>query len=468
MLARLISPAEFGHAVVALAVVGVAAILGPLGLTAIVVQRPVLSRLEVESAAFLSLSLGAALTAATVVFATSGAAAALFGDRTADLLALASPAFLLVGLGAVPQALVQRELRFGRLGVLDAASVVLGAVTAVSLALSGFEGASVVVGGVVVVGSTAALAIVAAPLVAPRPSREGFRNIRGFATPVTLSSLVYLGFRNVDYVILGSRLSPDQVGFYWRAHQLGIEYQGKITQIMMRVSFPVYSRAGSVAELKRLRLRIVRTHATVVVPLLAGFIAVAPTLIPWLFGEAWEPAVLPAQIMAVAGMGEALTAGTGPLVVALGRPGLLLAWNVMELVAYAVTIAVVAQYGLIWVSVGVALFYVASVLVLQGVLIPRVIGLSLVDFWHDVKAGVITGAITLPLLVGGRLLLEDIGVPVLPLLGLLVLVGSAVFAAVLRVFFGDVWTDLLRLSQRVLGRDQPAESATREAQAGSS
>lgn len=460
VLARLISPAEFGHAAIALVFVGVATILGPLGLTAIVVQRPVLSPREVESAAFLSLSLGAALTAATVVFSTVGVAATLFGDRTADLVALASPAFLLVGLGAVPQALVQRELRFRRLGVFEATSVVAGAVTAVSLALFGLEGESLVVGGVVVVGSTAVLAMVAVPLVRPRPSREGIRDVSGFATPVTLSSLVYLGFRNVDYVILGARLSPAQVGFYWRAYQLGVEYQGKLTQIMMRVSFPVYSRAEGVAELKRLRLRIVRTHATVILPLLAGFIAVAPALIPWLFGEAWEPAVVPAQILAVAGMAEAVTTGIGFLMIVLGRPGLLLAWNVLTLVAYGVMIAFLAQYGLTWVSIGVAVFSVVSVVVLQAALMPMVIDLGIVDFWHDVKAGVITAAIVLPPLVGGRVLLEDIGVPVLPLLGLLTLVGTAIIAAVLRVLFGEVWNDLLVLCRRVSGRGTPIRRET--------
>ena len=452
LLARLIPPAEFGRAAVALVFVGVAAILGPRGLTAVIVQRPSLSRQETESATFLCLALGVAGSAATLLFATSGVAQSVFGDRTADLLALASPAFLLAGLGGVPQALVQRELGFRRVGVFDAVSVVIGAATAVLLAVSGHDGESLVIGALVLVGAASLIALASVPLVWPRPSRSGIRELTGFATPVTLSSLVYLGFRHVDYVILGAGMPAAQVGYYWRAYQLGVEYQGKISQIMLRVSFPVYSRADDLDELKRLRLRIVRTHATVIVPLLAGFIAAAPTLIPWLFGDAWEPAVLPTQILAVAGMAEAMTTGVGPLVIALGRPGLLLWWNVIELVAYAVMVALLAQYGLIWVSIGVVVYTLVSLLVTQSVLMRLVIGLGLGDFWRDVRAGVVTAAVALPLLVGGRMVLEELGVPTLLLLTVLALVGTAVYAGVLRLLFGDVWIDLWVLRRRVFAR----------------
>ena len=410
-LARLIPPAEFGHAAVALVVVGVAAILGPRGLTAVVVQRSSISRSEIETVAFLCLVVGIGLSLATFVFAVAGPGEALFGARTAELLALSSPAFVLVGIGGVPQALMQRELGFRRVGVFDAASVVLGAVSSVALAFSGYDGVALVLGALALVGSLSLMALVSVTFVPPRLSRAGTRELAGFATPVTLSSLVYLGFRHVDYAILGARMPAAQVGFYWRAYQLGVEYQGKLSQVMLRVSFPVFSRARDMDELLRLRLRIVRTHATIIVPLLAGFVAVAPTLVPWLFGPSWEPAVVPAQIMAVAGMADAVTTGIGPLMITLGRPRLLLAWNIAELAVYATMIALLAQYGLTWVSIGVAAFGVTSMVVAQGVVMPRVIDLGIRDFWRDIRAGVVGAAIALPVLVACRIALDETSLP---------------------------------------------------------
>src|SRR5689334_1712785 len=72
-LARLIPPFQFGHAVVALTVVGLAAIMGPAGISAVVVQRRELGRTDLEAVSFITLCAGAVLTIATFVFAHVGA-----------------------------------------------------------------------------------------------------------------------------------------------------------------------------------------------------------------------------------------------------------------------------------------------------------------------------------------------------------------------------------------------------------
>ena len=113
---------------------------------------------------------------------------------------------------------------------------------------------------------------------------------------------------------------PAQVGFYWRAFQLGVVYQDKLSGIMMRLAFPVYSRTESRDELRRLHERATRVHAAVVVPLLAIFIVVAPVLIPWMFGPRWAPSVVPAQILAVAGMIAAILTGYPQVMLAVGQP----------------------------------------------------------------------------------------------------------------------------------------------------
>jgi hypothetical protein len=156
-----------------------------------------------------------------------------------------------------------------------------------------------------------------------------------------------------------------------------------------------------------------------------------------------------------------MTTGIGPLMVALGRPRLLLGWNVTELVVYAVMIALLAQYGLTWVSIGVAVFGIASMVVAQGIVMPRVINFSILDFWRDVRAGVIGAAVALPILIACRIVLVDSGLPTLLVLLALGVVGTAVYAALLRVVFGDVWDDLLALIGRVLGwkRLRPDEPA---------
>jgi O-antigen/teichoic acid export membrane protein len=455
-LARMIPPAEFGRAAVALIVVALAAIIGPAGLTATLVQRRAIERQHIQAAAFLSFVVGGALTVLTISLVPFARSA--FGEATGDLLLLASPAWLISAFGAASQAMLQRNLQFGRIAIVDSVSVLAGAATALALALTGLDAEALIAGALVALLAGTALAVALWRPPAPRPTRAGVADVGAFALPVALSSFAYAAFRNVDYAILGARMSAADVGYYWRAYQLGVEYQGKISQIMLRISFPVYSRAEGLEDLRRLRMRIVRVHASVLVPLLAAFAALAPVAVPWIFGSAWEPSVVPAQIMAVAGVGYALVTGTGPLLVAIGRPGLLLAANLVELAVYAVMIYLLAPYGLIWVSSGVAAFSIVAVVLTQVVLLRPLIGLSTRESVAEALPGFVAAGCLLAALWALRVTFEAVGLPSVAILAVCSVAGFALYVAVLRSLFAETWFDLVSILRRTAGRGRPGLS----------
>lgn len=391
ILARLIPPAAFGRAAVALVVVALSVIIGPTGISAGVVQRRELTPAQIRATAFLCYATGFGLTLTTaVVGLTIGSR--LFGDSTGELIVLASPAWALTAVGGVSQALLQRRLDFRTMAMRDALAAVGGTSTAVLLAILGADGAALVLGALAVVTVTALVSFIAAPqpVLVGRP--RGIRDVTGFAGTVTLSQVVFVLHSNIDYLILGIRLTATEVGYYFRAFQLGVDYQGKISGIMQRVSFPVFSRASDMAQLRRARAAIVRTHASILLPILATFIAVAPDVVPFLYGSEWEGAVQPAQILAVAGMAYSVTTGLGPLMVAMGRARELLRWNVCDLVGYTVVIWTLSGFGLIPVAIGVALFSSAVVIVIQHFILRPIVGLTMQQLWHDVRAG-LTAAI---------------------------------------------------------------------------
>ncbi len=459
-LARLIEPAEFGRAAVALSVIALAQILGSAGITAPLIRRPSLTTRDVEAVAFADLAVGAALSGLTLALAEL-ALPGLFGQRTSDFVALASPVWVVMGIGAPAQALLQREMRFRRLAAIEGSSVVLGAAVSLVTAALGLAGYALVLGGLTVVCTASLVALVSMPFVAPLPHPLETRENLRFGTPVALSSLAYVAFRNVDYAILAARLVPSAVGYYYRAYQLGVEYQSKITRVMLRISLPVYARTGDIDELRRVRMRIVRTHATVIVPLLATFIALAPTLIPWVFGARWQPTVVPAQIMAVAGMADAITTGSGPLMVAIGRPGALLRWNVGLLLAYATMVFLLAPHGLTVVAIGVAGFGACTVIGMQLILLGPHVGLTLRHLWVDVHPALATGACVLGAGYGMRAALSPVHPPAIVLLLVSGLAAAVVYALVLKAVFPAVWADLVAITGTVRGSTRAgAESRT--------
>ena len=448
-LARLLTPAEFGHAAVALTVVALAAIIGPAGVTAGIVQRQELDEHHVGGAALLACAAGLLLTIATAIFARA-VGEALFGDETARLLALASPAWLVVSLGAVPQSLLLRELRFGRIAFIEAVAAIAGAATAVGMAVFGAGPEALVVGALTTLTVVTAMTAVSTGFIMPVARSGAIGTVGRFAGPVTFSSLVYSVYRNVDYLILSGRMSALDVGLYWRAYQLGVDYQSKISQVMLRVSFPIYSRTPTLEELRARRARIVRVHAAVILPMLGAFVALAPLVVPWLFGEAWEPAVVPAQIMAVAGMANAVTTGTGPLMIAVGKPGALVRWSLLELAVYVPLIYVLSGYGLTAVSIGVAAFGIATLLGNQVLLLGPHIGVPFRELWADVRPGLAGAAAVLAAVVPLRLLLGET-LPTTVTLAVLapVTVGVALLAVRL---FPATWVDLQSIARGVRGR----------------
>ena len=143
------------------------------------------------------------------------------------------------------------------------------------------------------------------------------------------------GFRNADYAIVGARLGAASAGYYWRAFQLAVEYQKKISVIMSQIAFPVLSRAASVDDMFALRLRMVRILTVAVFPLLAGLVVLAPVVIPWVFGPAWEPAIVPAQILTAAGAATLVIDAVGATLMAAGRAQALLAYGWAHFAVYA-------------------------------------------------------------------------------------------------------------------------------------
>lgn len=442
-LARLIPPAEFGRAAVALGLAGIAPVLASQGFGAPLIHFKRLERRVVEAAALLSTATGLGLALLTVFVLAPFAAAPIFGDRIATLIQFASPIFVLAGAGTVPNALLQRDLRFPRLAQIEIGALLIGIVTSLTLAAAADIDAEALVAGA---NATAALATVltfaSAPLVRPRWRRGSLRGVTRFGSAAAGSSLAYALFKNIDYTILAARLPARQVGLYWRAYQLGVEYQAKITRIMLRLAFPLYARAIDIEQMRRMRRRIVRMDAVLLFPLLATLVVVAPEVVPTLYGAQWEGAVLPTQILAFAGMAVAAGTGTGPLMLALGRPGALLVFDAIVLSAYAGLVFWVSGYGLVAVCIAVAAFQVAVLAAQYSVLERRYLGVSLRTTWGAIVPATVAAGTALlvafPVAYGLRDRFPDLLVAAATAAVLLI-----AYAAVLRLAFRPAWAETI-------------------------
>ncbi|MGH2968548.1 MAG: oligosaccharide flippase family protein, partial [Solirubrobacteraceae bacterium] len=444
-LARLVPPDDFGRFAVVLVVVLIAGAFSGDGVAAPLVQRETLTRPHVATAMALGLLGGTLLMLLTA--AAGESLRPLIGDEIARLLQLAAPVFLLSALTAVPQALLMRRLSFRQLGLVDAAGALAGAAAGVGLAVAGLDAPALVLGILTGQLTTMGLMLALARPPLPRWHRREAAELAGFGLPNAGAALASIGSQNVDYLILAARLDLTLVGFYWRGYQLGVEYQRKLSGILLRLALPLYSRSESLEHQLALRHRIVRLQTLTIFPLLAALILLAPLLVPAVFGTAWEPAVLPAQILAVAGMIAAAQTGIGPLMTATGHPKALLRWNLGNMVCFAAAVYLLAPLGLTGLCIGVVAFRLLRFLAAYRLLLHGVLDLRLRSAWTDCAPALTATAAT----VASGLALTAIASDALPgwLEGAaLALLVPAVYVPVLGLLFPTALADL----RGVLGR----------------
>jgi O-antigen/teichoic acid export membrane protein len=456
VLARLILPAEFGHAIIALFVGALALGVSQQNVGAALVQMAAPRQRHYEAAMAMALGLGVSFAILTwlVTVALRGQA----DDATLDLVALMSLAFVVVAPSAVPQALLQRRLDFRLLSLVEVLAVVANVAVSVGCALAGLEGESIVLGFLAQFATSTLLFTVLARFVGPRVHRAEMREIGRFGLPASTGSLLSVASSNVDYVILGARLSALDVGLYWRSYQLGVEYQGKVSGILLRVAFPLFSRASDLATVRELRRRIVRLHTVLLFPPLGLLIVTGPTVVPWLYGPEWAPAGELVRWLAIAGLAQVVGSGTGPLMLATGHPVALRNMTLFTLVCLAAAVWFSSAGGVEAVAITVAGFRVTTLLLGQYVLVERLLGIRLLDTLRDdvLPAGICTAVGMVPAALALRAG-ESLDLPTIGTLAFSAAAGLAGYALALRAAFPDAAGDVGRLAGRFLpSRRAPA------------
>ena len=377
LLAKSLSPGEFGIVGMAAVVIGFVVLFKDLGTGAAVVQREHLGAATLASLFWLNCALGLLGTALLVLAAPVLAGLFLEQRLTGPLVGLAF-ALTLSGPAVVPQALLQRELRFRALARIEVVSQVLGSLVAITLAWLGAGCWSLVIQVLVaqVVASIATLCIAGY-----RP-RGGFamaslRGVAAISGPLVGFQVFNYFARNADQALLGRFVGAAAVGDYALANRLVMQPLGSIAQVTQRVLLPVCARMqADPLRMQAAYLRVVGVVAAGIFPLLALLIALDETIVLGLFGPAWRGVVPLLGYLGWVGVVQALTTTTSVLYQALGRTDLMFGWGVVSGSAALIAFWLSAAAGPL--AVAQSFFATALVLLYPGLWIPcRLIRLPL-------------------------------------------------------------------------------------------
>lgn len=448
IVARLISPSATGHAAVALVFPAIGVILTFEGFGAPLVQRKDASRDHLRTAMTLSVATGAAASA-VVALGMLAIGADVFGAKTASLVLLVSPVFVLSSFGTVSRALLMRDLRFKLMSRRDSSVIFLQNVLTVLLAVAGLRASAFIYPALAAATIDAAVMVLSA-----RPAGFGWsatarHDIWAYGAFASCSGLVSVLRGNIDYIILAATTSARQTGIYYRSFQFGAEYQSKVTRVVVLMLFPLLARADYHADLLVVRERSMRINAILALPLLGLVVVLAPELVPLLYGQHWTAAILPTQILAFAGMMSTLLVGAEVVPMALGRTGLLLGVSVLFLIVYGTGIAVAVPFGLTAICCMVVGIYTVMLFVVNYLLVDRLLNLRPGALLADCAPAVIATAISGLLAEGCRLLLRT-ELPPIGVVCVTAVVSLTAFVAVLRFGFPETWRWMSRIARRTI------------------
>lgn len=302
VLARLLSPAEFGIVAAAMVFVQLARLFVELGVGAAIVQSPSLSRNDVRTAG--TLIAASALLFFTLTQLAAPFAAALFGiAQVEDVLRALAFMFLIQAIGVAPENLLVRDLKAPKVVAVEAAAKLVGfGGVGVACALGGLGFWSLAIGALAdaFIKAVVLFALVRPP-VAPMLHMPSVRLLLGRGAGFSLSRMLNFVALAADKFIAGRVLGAAGLGLYGRAYSLMSLPADLYGRIAERLVFPALASVQSDdARLRRAFLSGVSVTATLGLPLGAVLVVIAPELIRVLFGAQWAGAIAPFAILAAA------------------------------------------------------------------------------------------------------------------------------------------------------------------------
>lgn len=330
VLARLLTPEDYGLVAMVTALTGFAPAVVDLGTRDAVVQRVGLTKGEVSALFWLTVGAGCAF--ALVMSAISPLIAAFYREpRLTSVALVLSVTFVALALGAQHQALLRRALMFRELAFIDIAANVLSTTGAIAMAFLGLGYWALVVRPL----ALSALAAAGAWWYCGwRPGKPvltaGVRQMVKFGLNLSGFCLTDFVARNGDRVAVGRALGARTLGFYQNALFIYDNVLDVLVFPLHQVAVSGLSKLqGDPAELRRSWAKALSTVAFYAMPAFGILAITSQDLIVILLGAKWAAAGALLSVLALRGIPHSAERTMGWLHVVAGRTDRWLRWGVL-------------------------------------------------------------------------------------------------------------------------------------------
>ena len=355
VLAKLLTPHDYGVVAMVLAVAGIADIFRDFGLSSAAVQARSLSPAQRDNLFWLNSGLGLALC--LIVAGGSPLIAGFFHEPAVRNIAMVlSLTFLVNGLATQYRADLDRHLRFGQLAVIDIGAQIAGLVIGVTFAVNGAGYWALVAQQLLNAALTLVAVVVLAGWLPRRPTRgAGMSGLLRFGWHLVGTQLIGYATNNVDSVVIGHRFGAVPLGYYNRAFQLLMAPLTQMRAPTTTVALPVLSRIES--DNKRYGAFLVRGQIGLGYTLVVGLAvasAAAQPIVELCLGPRWAAVTPILRILAFAGATTTLSYAGYWVFLSRGLTRELLRYTAIVFLLRVVCVLLGSLHGIIGVAIGYA------------------------------------------------------------------------------------------------------------------
>lgn len=456
VLARLLTPTEYGIAGMVLVFSGFVLPFADLGLGAALVQRTTITRRDLSTVFWVSVTGGLLFTLAGLALA--GPVADFYGQQQVKpLFAALSVGFLVVSFATVQRSILVREINFRSLELRNLAGTVVGAVLAVAAAVRGYGPWALIIQFLAwEIVSTGLLWIGSSWHPEFAFSRASARTLGAFGLKAIGSRLLSDVRLNGDKLVIGRLLGSTPLGIYLLATNIVLTPFNRMVVPLQDVLFPAFSRMQHGPEaVGAAWLRVNRVLAAVSVPAMLGLIVVARDFVPLVLGSRWLPAVPIIQLLGWVGLLQALQGLNGAALTALDRAGMLFLTTAAIVIASFTALFA----GLPWGVKGVAVAYaIANTLTFPAYtwMVTRCVNISLLTVARSLAGVTIAACVMVGATFFTRDALLSLGVPLIPRFVVETFAGGVVYVGTSLLTSREVIRELRSLRQH-RGRTASAE-----------
>jgi len=354
VLARLLTPQDYGLIGMVAFVTAFVSLYKDLGLAAATIQRPEISFDQISTLFWINVSLSVAVCIFTVAIAPL--VSWFYGEpRLTSITVVTAMGFIISGMAVQHEALLRRQMRYFALAAIGLISLVVGYVVAILMAWKGFHYWALVGSQLALVFTGTVITWTVCRWRPGMPKKDtGVRSMIRFGGNLTGFSTINFFARNLDNLLIGRVWGAQQLGLYSRAYQLMMLPIDQINEPITSVAVPSLSRlTDSPEDYRRAYVRMLEKIALLTMPAVTLMIVTSDWIVAIVLGPQWREVGKLLAILGVAALIQPIANTTGWLFITQGRTK-----DMFRLAMWGgpITMASIVA-GLPWGAVGVATSY---------------------------------------------------------------------------------------------------------------